>query len=348
MFVHLGPILTLWFLALTLLSAGQPDGYYDSAEGLEGEELREALSIIISGHNAQSYGSLWEHFELTDKKSDGTVWDVYSDTPGTFPPYVYQFVSDQCGSYTQEGDCYNREHSVPSSWFDSAAPAYTDLFHLYPVDGYVNGMRSDHPYGPVSNPTYTSQNGGKRGPCVFPGYSGTAFEPIDDFKGDLARTYFYMATRYKSTLSAWNSSMFSQGNLSPWAAEMLLQWAATDPVDDKETARNEAVYLIQNNRNPYIDRPVFAEEVWDIEGKNPDTVAEKDNSIELYVSEGLLIHPQFDATAQLLVFDITGRLRFQTSCDAFQTILPSIQHPGLFIIRIENSHQIGLLKWMVQ
>jgi len=247
------------------LAAEIPPGYYDDAEGLEGDSLRLALHHIIDDHNAQSYGSLHDHYESTDVKPDGTVWDMYSDIPGGTPPYIYNFTdSDQCGNYTQEGDCYNREHSWPKSWFNDAMPMKTDLFHVYPTDGYVNGMRSNYPYGEVESASWTSQNGSKRGTMDGYGFTGTVFEPIDEYKGDFARTYFYMSTRYYTEDSGWDENdMVIGADLKPWALDMLMDWHEQDTVSQKETARNDAVYDIQGNRNPFIDHPEWVVCIWD-------------------------------------------------------------------------------------
>lgn len=258
---HFLSIITL-IIAYQTATAQIPSGYYDDAIGLTGSDLKDALHIIIDDHNNQSYSSLWTHFETTDDKPNGKVWDMYSDVPGGTPPYQYDFGSDQCGTYQQEGDCYNREHSFPGSWFNEAYPMYTDLFHLIPADGYVNGMRSNLPYGEVGSASWTSQNGSKRGSCSYPGYSGSVFEPIDEYKGDLARGYFYMATRYKDQFSSFSSPMISGGDFSSWAINLLIDWHQADPVSQKEIDRNNAIYSIQYNRNPYIDHPEFVECVW--------------------------------------------------------------------------------------
>ena len=254
-----------------------PAGYYQNAEGKTGEQLRLALHNIIKDHNAQSYSSLIGYFESTDKKTNNTVWDMYSDVPGGTPPYVYHFNSgDECGNYGGEGDCYNREHSFPKSWFNDATPMYTDLFHIYPTDGYVNGKRSNYPYGKVGNASWTSQNGSKLGNCMVTGYSGVVFEPIDEYKGDLARTYFYMATRYYTEDGGWAGSEMVTGCLpKPWALAMLRQWATQDPVSPKEIDRNNAIYQIQNNRNPFIDHPEYAEAIWGTSAgiTNPEAVS---------------------------------------------------------------------------
>lgn len=254
-----------YFLLLMLVSgllqvSGQiPSGYYNGTEGLEGTALRSALHTIIDNHTSISYTSIWTHVQTTDKKSNGKVWDMYSDVPGGTPPYEFTFSSDQCGNYSGEADCYNREHSWPQSWFNSNSPMVSDLFHIYPTDGYVNGQRGNYAFGEVGTATWTSQNGSKKGNCVYPGYTGTVFEPIDAYKGDFARTFFYMATRYYTEDSGWLTTEATDGaELFSWTKNLLMEWHIKDPVSAKEIARNNAVYGIQHNRNPYIDHPEFA------------------------------------------------------------------------------------------
>ncbi|MDF2438314.1 MAG: bsn 2 [Bacteroidota bacterium] len=253
-------------ISFAFTSAAQiPPGYYNSAAGLTGPALESALHNIIDNHNSVSYASLWTHFQNTDQKSNGKVWDMYSDVPSGTPPYEFTFGNDQCGNYAGEADCYNREHSWPQSWFNSATTPSSDLFHLYPTDGYVNNRRSNYPYGTVGTATWTSLNGGKLGACIDPGYTSIVFEPIDEYKGDLARSYFYMATRYLNEDASWaNSGATNKAVLLPWQASVLLTWSHLDPVSPKETARNNAVYGIQNNRNPYIDHPEWADSIWTI------------------------------------------------------------------------------------
>jgi len=251
-------------MSVSIVMAEIPPGYYDGTDGLDGEELRLALHEIIDNHTVHSYSSLWTHFQSTDKKPNNKVWDMYSDIPNGTPPYEYTFVSDQCGNYGGESDCYNREHSWPKSWFNNASPMNTDLFHLVPTDGYVNGMRSNYPYGEVENTTWTSQNGSKRGTMNSYNFNGTVFEPIDEYKGDFARTYFYMSTRYTTEDSGWDENdMVNGADLKEWAVAMLLDWHQADPVSEKELNRNDAVYDIQGNRNPFIDYPVWSECIWD-------------------------------------------------------------------------------------
>lgn len=247
-----------------------PSGYYDPAKGKCGQELLTALYNIIKSRTTPSYEGLWTAFKKTDIGSDGKIIDMYSDYPFTYS-------SDQCGNYSHLGACYNREHSFPKSWWGGGTNTttfpYADLFHLYPTDGYVNNQRSNYPFGECSNGTritygnYTAR--GRLGTCTFSGYSGTVFEPDDIYKGDFARTYFYIATCYNNLISGWSSNSDAKmlaGNSYPvfttWATNLLLKWHRNDAVSEKETTRNEAVYGIQDNRNPFIDHPEFVEYIW--------------------------------------------------------------------------------------
>jgi endonuclease I len=270
-----------------------PDNYYAPAENLSSYELKTALYQIIKDHTVRSYKSLWTYFEDTDQKADGTVWDMYSDIPGGTPPYTFTFSSDQCGSsgYSDEGDCYNREHSFPKSWFGGASPMYSDLFHLYPTDGYVNNIRGNFPFGEVSSPTETSLNGSKRGPCSYPGYTDVVFEPIDAYKGDFARSYFYMATRYENIIASWqnydsNGDAVLDGSsdqvFEQWFLNLLIDWHHQDPVSTKETGRNNKIYnTIQGNRNPFIDHPEYVDCIWLNEcDPTPDTTVNTDTCIQ--------------------------------------------------------------------
>ncbi len=266
----------LLLLALTwalIVQAQAPTGYYSAAKGKKAAALKTALGAIVGPHTERSYNQLWQDFKTTDVRPDGTIWDIYSNATSYRPGG-----SAQGANYRKEGDSYNREHSFPKSWFNDAKPMYTDLFHLYPTDGYVNNRRSNYPYGETKGERYMSADGfSKLGSCTVPGYTGIVFEPADEYKGDLARTYFYMATAYDNKIAGWHSDMLA-GNSYPafssWALTMLLRWAAEDPVSDKERARNEAVYNIQHNRNPYIDYPGLEQYVW---GEKTTTAFDPDN-----------------------------------------------------------------------
>ncbi|WP_412724358.1 endonuclease [Alteromonas sp. D210916BOD_24] len=252
-------------------------GYYASADGLTGYSLKTALYNIINNHSTQSYGDLWTFYISYSSDSyyenDGSILDMYSENPSTSDAYNFTAGSDQCGSYSGEGDCYNREHAFPRSWFGGAvSPMNTDVHHIFATDGYVNGRRSSYPYGEVGSATYTSSNGSKLGSGTSAsGYTGTVFEPIDEFKGDFARAYFYMATRYENVIANWeNNSTYGDVVLNGtndqvfenWFLTLLLNWHIQDPVSQKEIDRNDAAYSFQNNRNPFIDHPELVTEIW--------------------------------------------------------------------------------------
>ncbi len=256
-------VLSLLLSFSTSLFAQAPAGYYKSAEGKNKQALLEALCDIIGPHTDVGYDGLWRVYETSDVyPGTNKIWDMYSTA--TF--YAGQ---DKCGSYTAVGDCYNREHSMPKSWFDDQSPMHSDAYHIYPTDGKVNGQRSNYPYGECANGTYlqsgSNKGTGKLGKSTFPGYSGTVFEPADEYKGDFARTYFYMAACYNDRIEDWHSDMLA-GNSYPcyttWAVNLLMKWHRQDPVSQKEIDRNNAVSKYQKNRNPFIDHPELAEFIW--------------------------------------------------------------------------------------
>ncbi|WJG10523.1 endonuclease [Aliiglaciecola sp. LCG003] len=251
--------------------------YYQSVAGLTGYNLKTALYNIVNNHTTKSYGDLWTFYTAneTDKyyENDNSVIDIYSESPGGGDPYNFTLVSDQCGNYSGEGGCYNREHSFPRSWFGGAVnPMNTDVHHIFPTDGYVNSKRSSYPFGEVSSASFTSQNGSLLGSGTSAqGYTSTVFEPIDEFKGDLARAYFYMATRYENIIAGWeNNSTYVDAALDgtssqvfeAWMLALLKKWHTQDPVSQKELDRNDAAESFQGNRNPFVDHPEFVNEIW--------------------------------------------------------------------------------------
>ena len=252
------------FVAGTL-GAQVPNSYYTGAEGKRGAELKTALFQIIKDPQVVAYADLWEVFLLTDSQKNNKVWDMYSDNPEKGAEYLYDFRNDRCGSYRKEGDCYNREHILPKSWFKGSASLESDLFHLYPADGYVNNRRGNLPFGEAGITYWESSNGSRIGQNTFGNYTKTIFEPIDAYKGDFARTYFYVVTAYEEQLSQWDSDQVGGSRypgFSDWSLRLMLKWHREDPVSIKEVRRNEEVYRIQKNRNPYIDYPELAEYVW--------------------------------------------------------------------------------------
>lgn len=249
--------------------------YYQAADGQCGEALKTAFFQIINGEyqgvkfKQISYTKVWGAFATTDVLEDSvTIRDRYSNITS------YQLFDGQAsgGSGTEGGGGYAREHSLPQSWFKNSTvngtkigPG-TDLYHLYPVDSKVNGMRSNLPYGENNGEGEHSANYySKKGVCTFEGYDSLCFEPNDEWKGDFARTYFYMVTCYENVQPLWASEMLNSTtypSFSEWALRLLLKWSRQDPVDSIEIKRNEAVCVIQHNRNPFIDYPGLEEFIW--------------------------------------------------------------------------------------
>jgi len=260
-----------YFLLFVITSgfAQIPTGYYNTATGT-GYTLKTQLYNIIKGHTDNGYAGLYTTYQTSDVdnfyENDGTVLDMYSENPSGTDPYTYTTGTTQrCGSYSVEGDCYNREHIIPQSVFNEQSPMVSDAHFITPTDGKVNGIRSNYPHGTVSSATYTSQNGSKLGSSAVSGYSGTVFEPVNAFKGDIARMYFYFATRYENTVSGYSFPMFDGSANKVFTTaflNVLLAWHAQDPVSAREIARNNAIYTRQNNRNPYIDHPEYVNQIW--------------------------------------------------------------------------------------
>ncbi len=261
-------------MALTTAWAQGPNGsgtYYQTADGLKGSALKTKLSSIISANiTVVSYKGLYDAYKKTDTRPDGYVRDWYSNITN------YRHGVDNKGNYSKEGDMYNREHSVPQSWFGDGN-IKSDIVHVLPTDGYVNNRRSNFPFGEVNNATYQSANGYcKLGSCKTTGYSGIVFEPNDEIKGDIARIYFYMITRYESSCGGWGNDVFTNTypGLTTWTLNMMMRWSKDDPVDEREKQRNNAVYEVQGNRNPYVDYPGLEEYTW---GSKMDQAFSYDN-----------------------------------------------------------------------
>ena len=335
-------LIALFFaLSLGLFVTAQPANYYNSANGLSGNQLKAALHNIIKGHTAISYSATASAFWSTDNKGNGVVWDMYSDRPNGTPPYTYQIGTDLCGNYDSEGDCYNREHSWPQSWFNEQTTPKCDLHHIFPTDGFVNNKRSNYPFGEVRTASWTSQNGSKLGSCKTSGYTGTVFEPIDEYKGDFARAIMYMSVRYYTEDASWSSSdMTTKSEIKSWAINMLMRWNEQDPVSQKEIDRNNVIYSgYQHNRNPFIDHPEYARMIWD---PTWNTVEEEMDAVSLFpnpIERGQMLHlggniHRFDA---IVICDLFGRTVFSVAGNAAEEhaiTLPDDMARGCYIVKL--------------
>lgn len=264
--------LALFFVLFSVcLWAEIPVGYYQNAEGKKDADLKTALFNVIQSHTQLEYYSSSTHFRTTDWHPEGYFWDMYSSNKKTYWSGL------------------NREHCMPKSWFgipsgqENSAPISTDLHNLYPSDPTANEEKSNYPLGETGSNLIFTNGVIKVGRSAFAGYSGTVFEPADEYKGDFARTYMYMVTCYEDYSTRWQSSgtssMLYQNTypvFKPYAVNLLLKWHRNDPVSEKELNRNDDVYSIQHNRNPYIDYPSLAEYIWG-NGKGKEWSASADN-----------------------------------------------------------------------
>jgi len=345
-------LLTPFLLFISFIAfAVEPTGYYNAAVGKLDAALKTQLSAIVGPHTERSYDNLWTDFQTTDKRPDGKVRDIYSNTTN------YTFITNQCGNYSGEGSCYNREHSFPKSWFSDATPMYTDLFHLYPSDGYVNGRRGNDPFGEVGTATYTSNNGySKLGTSSFPGYTGQVFEPTDSMKGDFARTYFYMVTAYDNKVASWVSPHLA-GNSYPafttWTIAMFLKWNSEDPVGPREKARNEAVYGIQHNRNPFIDHPELAEYIWGTHKGEPWSLTAGVDQLKIEfsispnpVQDELTIQSD-ELNLSYAIYNLNGQLLDENNLMISKTISVSQFKNGMYLLQLKSENRKSIQKFVV-
>jgi len=273
--------LTLTLLLALFVSATWAQGpnnsgtYYQAANGKKGEALKTALFNIIKSHKTLSYSALEDYYEYTDKRPDGCVRDWYSN--------ITNYDWNDHGN-NKEGAGWNKEHTVPQSWFGEASPMKSDIVHVVPTDAKINNMRSAYVIAEVGTVEKASANNySLLGSCKTAGYTGKVFEPNDEVKGDIARIYFYMATCYQDKLKNWTKGevkkVFTSDEypgLQQWYLDMLFRWSQLDPIDDVERARNNAVASsdVQGNRNPFVDYPGLEHYVW---GNKKDSIFSYDN-----------------------------------------------------------------------
>jgi endonuclease I len=273
----------------TNTTSDEPAGYYSNATGKSCADLKTSLKTIIStGNQPKTYADLWTQFQVSDIKprevgpgtSANVIWDIYSDNPTGPDPYNFTpgpttsgGQQDNGSATSTEGQYYNREHSVPLSWFNGSTSnpgPSTDYLHIYPTDKIVNAMRSNYIYGEVATPNFVSQNGSKLGSSAIAGFTTDVFEPINEFKGDVARSFLYFVTRYQDNMPGWPGNGSGTQAFDPTTypsvdipyLQVMLKWSKQDPVSQKEIDRNNAAYVYQGNRNPYIDHPEFVDMVW--------------------------------------------------------------------------------------
>ena len=266
-----------------------PENFYASVDGLKDAQLKATLKSLIVDHTSVTYGSgaghTWEVFYYADCNEQGYCMDMYCDdwkiikTPGE--------VASGC----------NIEHSMANSWWGgSKIPPYNDCYHLNPSNAQANSARSNYPLGVPEKDIKTA--GSLRIGTIHHDALNVdfyVFEPKDEYKGDFARAYLYMATCYgqnangeypdlpsntKKKYAGWRidntgvGSKYAMRNDSylefqPWEQEVLITWHRQDPVSVKEIKRMDAVSDYQHNRNPFIDYPYLAEYIWGSKAGEP-------------------------------------------------------------------------------
>jgi endonuclease I len=314
----------------TNVTIGIPPGYYNATAGLTCAPLKNALSTIITtGHTALAYSTI-DNVQMpvvdTIRSDDGNspiIWDIYSNNNTGVEPFVFNSTQATVGGFcgatspANEGVCWNKEHTFPKSYFKTGSSSYqqpteADLFVVRATDLRINAFRGNLPYSLVGGstsytfPATTSTFPGvpildKIGASTAGGFTATAFEPANSVKGDVARAYFYVLTRYQNNLSTWVSANTTTAIATvvdgttgggtypsfqlPYLT-MMYNWHLADPVDAKEINRNNLVYSQQNNRNPYIDNPAYVALVFQCTGALPVTIIDftatkKDESVLL-------------------------------------------------------------------
>ncbi|NOY50040.1 MAG: T9SS type A sorting domain-containing protein [Chlorobi bacterium] len=244
-------ILLIFLLVFNALAFSQiPDGYYDDAEGLGGDELKAALHDIIDNHVEYSYNDLRDFIlKNTDEDPDNANNVIL----------LYTGRSQAKSTFGGGANDWNREHVWAKSHggFGNNPPCGTDAHHIRPTDASVNSERGNLDFDEGGTPLEEAPGCKK---------DGDSFEPRDEVKGDVARMIFYMAVRYEGSNGEPDLEVVDYVNTSPepemGKLQKLLDWNMTDPPDDFEKNRNEVIYSYQENRNPFIDHPEYVDLIW--------------------------------------------------------------------------------------
>lgn len=242
--------------------------YYSSINfSLPKAELKNALSQKISGHTKLSYDGARDAMKQTDRN-----WDL-SPNSSDSNPYMhllyatYNHSASTAKKFSDNNTVWDREHVWAKAHGDFSNESIygTDLHHLHASDKNNNNKRGNLDFAViVSSPTnvsdYSGKASGKTGTASVSGSSGSAYEPQNCDKGDIARSMFYMATRYaKDNLQFTLVDGFtsqSSSNARFGVLSQLIKWHSEDPVDEYEMNRNDIIYdSFQKNRNPFIDYP---------------------------------------------------------------------------------------------
>ncbi len=317
-----------------IVQSTQPDGYYDSLDGLSDMALRQALQDIIADPNvvrAQTYADVIDILMEADQNpaNSNQVWLLYTEQGRA--KLDIQTGSSNAGKW-------NREHTFPRSrgGFDDIEEDEiadgADVFWTTEADSLRHGNSDAHALravDAVENSTRGNQHYGE-----YIGPAGT----LGSFRGDVARSVLYMEIRYNG-LEVVNGFPTATGQLGDLAT--LLDWHRNDPPDDFEMNRNNVVYTWQFNRNPFIDQPDLVEYIW---GNNVGDVWDQPLNIDETELQGVSIYPNPTSgrlyinttnAVNVDVYSVEGkRLRQYSIVDSYVDIdLAS----GLYLVKLTNS-----------
>jgi endonuclease I len=271
---YISTVFISFVFSTSLMASCHVDDFYSNLPKASGYAFKTSLSNLLARtHRSLSYNQLHKAYVKTDIdqwfEADGTILDMYSESPLKKDSYSYKPGQKKCGNINGESSCYNREHLFPQGLFGKGGRMKTDIFHVYPTDGAVNNKRGSFAFGEVGKASWVSENGSKLGFHAGKGFSGVVFEPIDEFKGDIARAMLYFAVRYESRIPRFKPHAMTDGSVeqtySTWFLNILIKWHKQDPVSEHEIFRNNAACEFQKNRNPFIDFPQWVSNIWEVQ-----------------------------------------------------------------------------------
>ena len=356
-------ILILSLLISVISFAQIPTGYYNTATGT-GFALKTQLFTKIKSHTTVSYSpGLWTLYYTSDVRPDGKVWDIYANCNFIFGTATATGGNQDDGTGgTSECQKYNREHTFPQSWFGGQVyPMYSDAFIVMPSDKKDNGLRGNLAYGTV-NPSVTNPigNGWKIGSCITPNYPYTinVFEPADEFKGDFARNYFYVATCYENLISSWQTLNPSGDTVldgssdkvfEQWYLDLLYSWHIADPVSQKEIDRNNAIYNVQANRNPFIDHPEYVFQIWGsflntttFDSINVSVYPNPSNDHKVNINSSIFID-------DLQLINLNGQLLLELRNPVFNNNSYTLENlpQGFYFLKLSSNNQLLTKKILI-
>ena len=398
--------ITFIFLLGVLKINASPGTYYNGIDSNQTcSNLKTALMNLISNDHHLNYGDIDDYYNRTDLKpaefpfTGSIVVERYcSEIPTGLDScnFRYNDMTPGVRSFCFTGGtaaayciCFAKEHVFPSSWFDDSTLMRTDMHYLWPADSKANNDKSNFPLGYVRpTATSTSYNGTKVGRSDAArnyGYIGAkdtlvsnnnniynkVFEPIDSFKGDFARAYLYVATRYGNRIGNWENldpigsmviSNTSYTGLEPWILQLCVQWHKQDPPSAFEIKRNDSVFAIQGNRNPYIDFPAWVEKAYGLNGSGIclPTAIRTNKTLEFTTfpnPANNTINIQFsgstisDKNAVIEINDLIGQAILQQNIvlnKETESVDISNLAKGIYLLNIKNAGQNNVVRFIKQ